>query len=474
MLPVKSQVQDSTFLCARGTLGGMRQRTESSPHIPFIVTGLAFSLLGGFTLAIAMPVEALFGLGARSWVAHAQVHGHLQAVGFVALMIVGVSYHLLPAFLGRAIAFDRLTTPSLYLLAVGVLLRVLGQPLAQYGLFAGMAMLGSWLELAGALCFAAIILGTLRPALTSGDAMPPFFAAGAVWFVVQAALGAWWVAAAAAEGSPAIAADRNGVLVGLQLFAFALLFILGVGVRAFPVFFAITRFGFTAVAVPLAAWQAGLVAYTVSALLPADASWAAIGGALVLIGGGIAWITLRLGWYRPPSRIRPASRPFALPLQMALAWLTFAGVVMTGLGVWTLAGQAPPAASKLDAVRHIVAVGVILTTIVAMAQLVLPEFASERFEGKQGAWRGILLGALLSLATVLRAGSRWWAEALPGDIVSLSMAVGGVIAMGVMAAFAFLYVRSVRNHRALLQRFAEMSAKGTAWTLTRVEPETRR
>ena len=44
-----------------------------------------------------------------------------------------------------------------------------------------------------------------------------------------------------------------------------------------------------------------------------------------------------------------------------------------------------------------------------MAQLVLPEFASERFEGKQGAWRGILLGALLSLATVLRAGSRWWA-----------------------------------------------------------------
>lgn len=452
----------------------MRQRSESSPHIPFIVTGLAFSLLGGFTLAIAMPVEALFGLGARSWVAHAQVHGHLQTVGFVALMIVGVSYHLLPAFLGRPIAFDRLTTPSLYLLAGGVLLRVLGQPLAHYGLFAGMAMLGAWLELAGALCFAAIILGTLRPALATGDAMPPFFAAGAIWFAVQAALGAWWVTAAAVEGSPALAADRDGVLVALQLFAFALLFILGVGVRAFPVFFAITRFGFRAVAVPFAAWQIGLTAYAASALLPTVPAWTTVGTGLVALGIGIAWCTVRTGWYRPPSRIRPASRPFALPLQMALAWLTFAGAVMVGLGIWALSTQTLPAASKIDALRHIVAVGVILTTIVAMAQLVLPEFASERFEGKQGAWRGILLGALLSLATVLRAGSRWWAETLPGDAVSLSMALGGVIAMGVMAAFAFLYLRGVRNHRALLQRFAEMSAKGTAWTLTQVEPGTRR
>ena len=63
----------------------MRQRRDTSPHVPFIVTGLAFSLLGGFTLAISMPVEALFGLGARSWVAHAQAHGHLQVVGLNAV-----------------------------------------------------------------------------------------------------------------------------------------------------------------------------------------------------------------------------------------------------------------------------------------------------------------------------------------------------------------------------------------------------
>ena len=46
------------------------------------------------------------------------------------------------------------------------------------------------------------------------------------------------------------------------------------------------------------------------------------------------------------------------PLQMALAWLTFAGVVMAGLGASTLGTQAWPAATRLDAVRHIVGVGV--------------------------------------------------------------------------------------------------------------------
>ena len=419
-----------------------------------------------------LPVEAALGIGTRSWVAHAQVHGHLKLVGFVVLMIVGVSCHLLPAFEARPIAHDRLATPSLYLIAGGVLLRILGQPLANHAVFGVLMALGAGLELVGALCFATIVIATLRPRLHRGEATGPFFIAGAAWLVVQAALGVWWIAQAAVAGTSALPASRDGVLVALQLFGSALLFILGVGVRSFPVFFAVRRFAFGEVAMPFAAWQAGLLALTVSALLPGEASrftWATYGLGLTLLGAGIVWCTARTGWWRPPSRIRPASRPFALPLQLALAWLTLAGVLMVLLGTTGLATQSLPDAYRVDATRHIVAVGVVLTTIVAMAQLVLPEFASERFDGKQGAWRGILLGALLSVATVLRAGTRWWAEDLPSVWVSIAMAVAGVLAMGVMAAFAFLYVRGIRNHRALLARFAEMSAKGTTWTITPVE-----
>jgi uncharacterized protein involved in response to NO len=456
-----------------------RPQPDPTPlHTRFILVGLVLSILGGFTLAIALPAEAALGIGARGWVAHAQVHGHLQVVGFVALVVVGVTYHLLPTFGGTPIAHPRLTAPSLTLIAAGVVARVVGQPLADHLPFAVLMAAGAWAELLGSLCFATVVTATLRGALRRGEATPPFFIAGATWLAVQAALGAWWVTVAAVHGMTALDGTRDGALVTLQLSGFALLFILGVGVRSFPVFFAARRIVFHDVVLPFAAWQVGLGCIAVAGVtVEVDPTWAwrpAIVG-LALAGLGSTWIAMRTGWWRRPSRMRPASRPFALPLQMALAWLTLAGALSVGMAVVAIAsGEAAPA-FRLDAIRHILAVGVVLTTIVAMAQLVLPEFASERFAGRQGAWRGIALGGLLALATTLRAGSRWWSDALPAGEVDIAMSVAGMLAMGVMATFAALYVRGVRNHRALLARFAAMGDSGRTWELTTVDrPQERR
>ncbi len=48
--------------------------------------------------------------------------------------------------------------------------------------------------------------------------------------------------------------------------------------------------------------------------------------------------------------------------------------------------------------RHVVAIGVVLMTIVGMAQLIVPELASERLVGRQGAWRGIVFGVAFKFA----------------------------------------------------------------------------
>lgn len=452
------------------------QRSDP-PHVWFVLTGLAFAILGGFSLAIVLPIEAALGIGARGWVAHAQVHGHLQAVGFVALMIVGVSYHLLPAFEGRPLAHGAWTGASLALLAGGVLLRVIGQPLAGHALFAVLMAGGAYAELAGSVCFAVIVLSTLAPGLRRGDAAPPFFIAGALWLCVQAVLGAWWITDAAIHGHTALPPVRDGALVTLQLMGFDVMYILGVGVRSFPVFFAATRFRFGTLVVPHLLWQLGLLCVVAGGLgggASGEYAWAPTTGGSVLTGIGVLWIATRTGWWRSPSRMRPASRPFALPLQMALAWLSLACVLSIGLGVASAATQAQPPAFRADAVRHIVAVGVVLTTIVAMAQIVLPEFASERFGGRQAAWRGIALGSLLSLATVLRAGSRWWSDVLPSPVVNAAMSAAGLIAMGVMVTFALLYVRGIRSHRALLARFAALTERQPVVPLTVVERSSER
>ncbi|RLT34795.1 MAG: hypothetical protein DWI59_05725 [Chloroflexi bacterium] len=78
-------------------------------HVPFVLTALAFAILGGFSLAIVLPVEAALGIGTASRVSHAQIHGHMQVVGFVGVMVVGIAYHLIPAFKGRSLAAARLT-----------------------------------------------------------------------------------------------------------------------------------------------------------------------------------------------------------------------------------------------------------------------------------------------------------------------------------------------------------------------------
>jgi hypothetical protein len=259
------------------------------------------------------------------------------------------------------------------------------------------------------------------------------------------------------------------LLVLLQFFGFHLMFILGVGVRSFPIFFAMPRLTARAVRVPFALTQFGLVTASVAGVL---ASSTAVrldplqNAGMITLAAGIVWVAARTGWWRPPTRIRPASRPFALTLQPALAWLTIAcALIVFGSLLALVRGTLPPW-NELDAVRHIIAVGVVLTTIVAMAQLVLPEFASERFTGRQGAWRGIALGALLSVATLLRVGGRFLAGELPPDVINWAIATSGVIALSVIVIFAFLFARGVRHHRALRERFEAFASGGQSWTLT--------
>jgi hypothetical protein len=431
-------------------------------HVPFVVAGLAIAILGGFVLAIALPVSAALGHPGAGWVTHAQVHGHLQTVGFVGLFIVGVSYRLMTGFArGRPLAFPRLAPASLWLIGGGVLLRAAGQPAADHALPAVLLALGAWAELAGALCFGAIVVAMAWPAMRERELYAPFFLAGAVWFVVQAALGALWLTQAARAGQTVLDATRDGTLIDLQFFGLHLMFILGVGLRTFPVFFAAARPRWRPV---LAAWalvQVALVLLTATRVVAASGggmSWPVADAGGVLLGAGLLWLVTFTGAWRSPARIRPGSRPFALTLQPAMGWLALAAALEVWFALHAASLSALPAANQVDAVHHIVAVGVVLTTLVAMAQMVLPEFASERLAGRQGAWRGIAFGAALSVATVLRAGSRLLAGRAPAEAINWSMAAAGTIALAVLLVFAYLFARSLRNQRALFARVAAMTA----------------
>ncbi|MCA9645627.1 MAG: hypothetical protein KC492_33280 [Myxococcales bacterium] len=420
-------------------------------HVRFIATALGFALLGGLLLAVALPIDAaLRDAVGVSWVAHAQVHGHLQTVGFVGLFIVGMSYRLLPSFSGTLqLRFPRLVLPSFWLLAGGVLARSIGQPAAEIPLFALLMATGAWAELLGAACFAANVFPLALRALRAGQPFALFFSAGAGWFLLQAALGALWLTQLGLDAGRTLPTDRDGTLVFLQLFGFHLLFILGVALRSFPVFFAAQRPSMRKVLPPFGLLQGGITLFTGGGLLAvmrAGQSWVFTDLGALLTGIGLLWLTFFTGWWRQPTRIRPASRPFAYTLQPAMGWLSLASLLFGAVGLRGLSHGVPPTFTEIDATRHIIAIGVVLMTIVGMAQLVLPEFAGERLAGRQGAWRGAMFGGVLSLAVVARAAPRFFTGEISGDVIYWLMALAGVIAVMSLGLVAFYYGRGVRDY----------------------------
>lgn len=65
--------------------------------MPFIALALGFAIAGGFVLAIVLPVGLALGEAGPRWPAYVQVHGHVQTIGFVGLIIVGVAHRLAAA-----------------------------------------------------------------------------------------------------------------------------------------------------------------------------------------------------------------------------------------------------------------------------------------------------------------------------------------------------------------------------------------
>lgn len=441
--------------------------TEARPHrtgahVPFIALALGFAIAGGFVLAIVLPVRLALGEGGPRWPAYVQVHGHIQTIGFVGLIIVGVGHRLAAAFSGRPdVRYPQLIPLTLVLIAGGVLLRAIGQPSAAHTPFTVLHVSGAVAEALGAAVFAFNLIATLRGTLRREPAAR-FFVAGAGWFLVQALLALVWIAEGARSGAVLLPPDRDHLLIFLQLFGFHLVFILGVAVRAFPTFFARPHITVNGIAVPFWGVQAGLTALVAATLI--EAGRVPLGNlGLLALAVSTIWITVHIGWWRRPSRIRPASRPFAITVQLALAWLTATCAFLAWTAVIAASQERTPTWLELDVARHTFALGVVLTLIVAMAQLVLPEFASERLSGQQGAWRGPLLGGLLSCATILRIAPRFAADAIDGQAANWLIATSGVLALGVILAFGVLFARGARHHRALRVRFDAFAAGGEVW-----------
>jgi hypothetical protein len=418
-------------------------------RLPAVALGaaLASALAVGLVLAVVLPGVAALSAGwGERWRALVQVHGHVMVVGWAGFFVIGMGVRLLPRFSSTPLQLPRLPAAAFALLAAALALRSIAQPLADAQGARALLPLSGALETVGAACFTASAVATLRRPLRERRVWAYFLAAGALWFVAEAALTTWALARLWGNGEMIVAPADDAPALHAQFLGFLLCFIVGVALRSVPVFHAWKP----PAQLQWSAWsllQAGAAVVVLASLLSAlgvDARLLAEAGRLVVCLALLACVAC-MGVWRPASRLRGGVRPAAALLRSTFTWLAVAGLLFAYAAVRGMAKGTGVPDYLDDAARHTLALGVVTVMIVAMAFLTAPMLAQERVGGRAAALRVYTLATLLDLAVVLRVSGAMLEGAGIAQARYWPMAAAGVLALLAIALFAQRVISGVRH-----------------------------
>lgn len=218
-------------------------------HEPFVRTALVIALTAGFGYGAIMVALLAFGIVPGAWYPPLlQAHGHAQLFGWLGCFILGMGLFFLPRLRGIKLPRQERLRYVLALLATGIALRTVAQPLAGWfgdasaAVWLRGAMLGaSILEMAGMVVLIALLAATERahkPLSPDAPAYPvlPFVQIGFLCLVLAFALnlgGAW---NAFAQARSVIPARYDQTVIVLMLYGVAIPVAIVFALRNLPLF----------------------------------------------------------------------------------------------------------------------------------------------------------------------------------------------------------------------------------------------
>jgi hypothetical protein len=315
------------------------------------------------------------------------LHAGVQLFAFFATLIVGVAQHLLPRFTGRPVHASRLAPWMLGALVGALVLRVVGAA-------------GPPAAIAGAALHAAAF-GTFAGWVWRALGDTPL-----LLLRVQLTLASAWLGAAAAleaalrgVGGGVPSAAGMHVVYAMALHGGVLGWVLGVLLRAGPMFVRdwavpgrLARATPWALAASVALAALGAGAPVVAARLADVIALGTVAAALVSAGA----LRRARGALPMLSRSAPEARIFRVAVASALVGLVLA------LGALARGADAPRLLT--DAIRHLLAIGVIGAVVIAMTFRLVPVL-----EGRPLPWpvlRAVAFWALTG-AVLLRSAQLW-------------------------------------------------------------------
>jgi hypothetical protein len=412
--------------------------SEPPVYRPFALLAFAVALLGGIPLGLWLLGWLYLGMRAVSppWLL---LHAHLQIFGFFGTLIMGVAQHLLPRLTGRPVSRNRFLLAILGLQTAGLSLRIIG---TAAGLGA-LILLASLLQTIAFLLFAGWVWRMLDPAPLAF--LRRHLTLSTAWLAGACALEAWLRAGALASDRPLPALAGLHVAHTMGLFGGVLGWVLGVLLRAGPMFVPRWRAPVRAArALPwLQALGLGIAASgEASAWSVETATVLARLGELVILAGAAVLMLLGGVLTRAREALPLVARSPEESRIFRLAMLAGGGAVVGSAVTVAVAGAGLDVRVLADVVRHLITIGVLTSVVVAMVFRLVPVL-----EGRRLRWPRLRRVALWSLAVAiivrsaeLLVGLGWASVAswipLSGVLVWLAVACPAVNVMASISARA--------------------------------------
>jgi hypothetical protein len=408
----------------------------SNPHPLLIRTSLSLALVFGFSIGLYLVCGFAFGWPlAAATPALMQVHGQIQALGFVAMFIIAVGVQLFPRFHASRLDRPRLVSIGGLALALGLVLRALTQPVLP-----GPPVRAIGLVASGILELAGVALAVYAFARVIGSSVQP--RRGGFAAVLPATLGLSLISALIlnaiacvnlAQGGLVVPFAQDEALVHLELWGFASTMALAVSGRILPKFLLLqnTREGLLPYALVL--WAIGSLGVPAVWLAAPEAASLRMAAALAQLAGATLFvIALRL--YELP--LRASGMPYVTYptrrwIRLAFAMMLSAAAADFGLALAESLGVTIPSLTDLSAARHALAQGFLLPLIVLMAARILPGYSGRMMRQPR------LLSAMM-WTLIVGAALRFVAELFGGYGAGWGalVALGGTLGVAAFVVFA--------------------------------------
>ncbi|MCH8927379.1 MAG: hypothetical protein IIB39_01530 [Candidatus Marinimicrobia bacterium] len=428
----------------------------------FVRASILLALTAGFAIAAHLSFTIGFDFQmSKGFYAFIQIHGHTQLLGWLGLMIIGISLHFIPRLTHSPIGNPSILKRILFLLTTGLALRILAGSVLPY-LQSGTAgyfitsifiALSALFELAGILLYLYTLISIIKKSIKLSDAfndVKPFLFVMVSGFLLYGLLNTLLIMLMIFTGDSVLDQNWNEILTRLFLSLIVLPITFIFSIRLFPLLFSVEPMKKVSVYLGLSYGISVFVDIVLSSvgLLGIDSQLTnfllTLSG--FLIPSLIIYLILSLKILKlplinrlPTEILSVAERWSYISIRVAYLWLLLSSILELTSHFQMVLGYDVVAGT--DAIKHIQLLGFASMLVFGVGSKMLPGFIGRReiYSGKLvvAAFWLLLLSAIFRVTPVLLPYAV--VEIIPygEQLMGAMFALSGILGMIAIAAFGW-------------------------------------